>query len=349
MLTKLEIKRLNFIFKKLKGEHKEYYELFKFLKNNLGLPENVAFEFAYLYDINFVEDGDFSSVTDPERMAFEEYQEKVPIEIKLVMKITGDEDFENYDFDGGNEVEHDGTIYQIFEGDSEIYDRALSSDFSWMCEDIGEHNRSYIYMTEYSRSEFAEEEAESQVDNMDVEDIISGGGYRDEMEELESLEDELKDLKSDIESKTEEMEELVDQLEDITDDEEKNRLVEEIADLEIEIADLEKRVEEIGDIDEKKESLIKSAKEKLIEEIESDIYDELDDPYGYFVETNGIYRNANSLVSRGPGHFDCDRYLEDTVSDYIYNSDFESVVNYAGFSNYEEIRYDDTTYYVLWD
>lgn len=349
MLTKLEIKRLNFIFKKLKGEHKKYNELFKFLKDNLGLPENVAFELAYLYDKNFVEDGDFSSVTDPERMTFEEYQEKVPIEIKLVMKITGDEDFENYDFDGGNEVEHDGTIYQIFEGDSEIYDRALSSDFSWMCEDLGEHHRSYIFMTEYSRSEFAREEAESQVDNLDVEDIISGGGYRDEMEELESLEDELKDLKSYIESKTEKMEKLVDQLKNVTDDKGKNKLAEEIVDLEIEIADLEKRVEEIGDIDEKKESLIETAREELIEKNESNIYDELDDPYEYFVETHGVYRNANVLVSRGPVEFDCDTYLEDTVSDYIHNSDFESVVNYAGFTNYDEIRYDDTTYYVLWD
>jgi hypothetical protein len=73
MLTIKEIKGLKAMFHQLKGEHRNFNYAMNFLIEKVISDNKFAFELAYLYDKNYQSDGDFSRVTDPIRMTYEEY------------------------------------------------------------------------------------------------------------------------------------------------------------------------------------------------------------------------------------------------------------------------------------
>lgn len=73
MLDWKEKKLLKFIYNHLNGEHKDYVYVKNLLSSKYRVPDNKAFEAAYLYDKNYQEDGDFTKVTDPVRMTYDDY------------------------------------------------------------------------------------------------------------------------------------------------------------------------------------------------------------------------------------------------------------------------------------
>ena len=342
MLTEKEIKFLNFLYKKLDGKHLETLKVAKFIEEKIRLDKEKSYELAYLYDHNFDDaedfvvnregDGtnsvvDFNNVAEPERETYEEYQERVPWQVKVVMGITGDENPDNYEFDEDYKVEHEGDEYVIYESQGDLSDTA-SNNFD-PCDHIDSYDdisEAYFYVTDTDRRIIAGEESDNRVDNMDDRDVISEAEIEDKIDAL----DELYNLKEQIESKTEEMEELVDQLDDVS-EEEKNDLEEKIANFETEIQDLESKVEEI-ESEGTREEIIDNAREELKSNYYDQIYDELSDPIDYFRERG--YHSIDSMVDNNLLSFDCDSYSNDEFE----NADVESLGYMAGFSNTEEVR-----------
>jgi hypothetical protein len=343
MLTEKEIKFLNFLYKKLKGAHLDYSKAKEYIKKTFKLDDKSSFELAYLYDKNFDDaedfvvnregDGtnsvvDFNNVAEPERMSYEEYQEKVPWQVKVVMEIIKDENPDNYEFDGDSIVEYEGDEYVIYESQGDLSDTA-SNNFD-PCNNIDSYDdlyEGYFYISDTDKRITASEEADHRVDNMDDRDIIRDADIQDKIDAL----DELDNLKEQIESKTEEMEELVHQLDDVS-EEEKNDLEERITNFETEIEELEGRVEEI-ESEGTREEIIDNAREELKSSIYDEIYDELDnDPIEYFRERG--YDSIDSMVDNTLLQFDCTSYSNDEFE----NADVESLGYMAGYSNTEEVR-----------
>ena len=214
MLTRKEILSLNFIYKKLKGNHKNYTDLKKFLMDGLNLKEDQAFELAYLYDKNFEEaNGDFSNVKEPKRMTLEEFMETIPWQIKAVMHITGDETFEEYELVYDDMVAYDGKEYRIFESDSDLTDYVINSDLGYLCDDPGDWGGDFVSMSVSDRETYAEEEAQSRVDDMDDEQIINDMGIYGDLEQIKN------DGGEDVEERQESLiiktrEELVEKIKD---------------------------------------------------------------------------------------------------------------------------------------
>lgn len=214
MLTRKEILSLNFIYKKLKGNHKNYTDLKKFLMDGLNLKEDQAFELAYLYDKNFEEaNGDFSNVKEPKRMTLEEFMDTIPWQIKAVMHITGDETFEEYELVYDDMVAYDGKEYRIFESDSDLTDYVINSDLGYLCDDPGDWGGDFVSMSVSDRETYAEEEAQSRVDDMDDEQIINDMGIYGDLEQIKN------DGGEDVEERQESLitktrEELVEKIKD---------------------------------------------------------------------------------------------------------------------------------------
>lgn len=219
MLTRKEILSLNFIYKKLKGNHKNYTDLKKFLMDGLNLKDDQAFELAYLYDKNFEEaNGDFSNVKEPKRMTLEEFMDTIPWQIKAVMHITGDETFEDYELVYDDMVGYDGKEYRIFESDSDLTDYVINSDLSYLCDDPGDWASDFVSMSVSDRETYAEEEAQSRVDDMDDEQIINDMGIYGDLEQIKN------DGGEDVEERQESLiiktrEELVEKIKDVIYDE----------------------------------------------------------------------------------------------------------------------------------
>lgn len=214
MLTRKEILSLNFIYKKLKGNHKNYTDLKEFLMDGLNLKDEQAFELAYLYDKNFEEaNGDFSNVKEPKRMTLEEFMDTIPWQIKAVMQITGDETFEDYELVYDDMVGYDGKEYRIFESDSDLTDYVINSDLSYLCDDPGDWASDFVGMSVSDRETYAEEEAQSRVDDMDDEQIINDMGIYGDLEQIKN------DGGEDVEERQESLiiktrEELVEKIKD---------------------------------------------------------------------------------------------------------------------------------------
>lgn len=338
MLTPKEIKFLNLIYLKLKGKHEEYLELAKFLKEFFKLKDDLAFELAYLYDKNFEKSegeegmGDFSKVTEPERMSYEEYKQKMPWQVKAVMKVVNDDDPDAFDFDGDSVVTYmgDGEEYTIFNDETQIADAAESNDLSGMLCDESNPDENYIYITDTDRRIYSGEESDYRVEEMDDDEVIDHMDLEDTIEELESYEE-----------KKEKLKDLEQELHDAETDEEIERIQSEIDEIEEEISN-------IGTT-QSREEIIETAREELKSSIYDEIYDSLSDPVYYFIYETGTYADVSELLENGPVQYDCDQY----ISDYLGDADTDSLASLAGYGNYEEVSVDipdvgEKYVYVLW-
>lgn len=327
MYTEREYKFISALFRLLKGEHKDYLELKDFIKTKFRpISNKEAFEMAYLYDKNWSEQGFSKDQEDVNKMSYEEYKNTMPWQVRAVMSITDDEDPDNYEFDGNNEVEHDGTTYRIFESYDDL--EATAEDGSIVddiCSD-SDPDPEYIYITDTDRRILAGEEADSRVDNMDDDEIISEMDLEDTLEEFESYNE-----------KKEKLKELEQEFHDAETEEESERIQSQIEELESEIEDM--------GVSGTREEIIESAKEELRSTYYDQIYDELEDPVQYFVIDHGYYADLSELIENGPVQYDCDRFKED----YIRNADTESLVFAAGYSEWNEVQTEDHGYvYVVW-
>ena len=332
MLTPKEIKFLNLIYLKLKGKHMETFELWKFLQEFFRIKYDLAYELAYLYDNNFEEaKGNFKNVTDPVRESYEDYWDGLDLNIKIVMEYTKDKNPNNYEEQYGD-VKHDGTDYRIYSDINELEEIAFGN-IDWICEDVEEWAENYVYMTEYNRSEFADEQANSYFDDMGDDEIIDRASIKEDLDELEEQKNELQSLQGELENfETKQRE---------------SKNSKEWDEWEREIEEVKSKMEDIGSeerIDEKKQEMIDDARENLKSEYRDEIYNELENPVEYFVG-NGFYSSVRQLVRSGPVEFDCDT----AKSDYLNNSDYDSIINHAGYSYWEEVRFEGHTYILVWD
>lgn len=339
MLTEKEKKFLNFIYRRLKGKHIPFNDLQKILINNYGIDDDLAFEFAYLYDKNFEKSegeegmGDFSKVTEPERMSYEEYKQKMPWQVMAVMKVVNDDDPDAFDFDGDSVVTYmgDGEEYTIFNDETQIADAAESNDLSGMLCNESDPDENYIYMTDTDREIYSSEESDYRVEEMDDDEVIDHMDLEDTIEELESYEE-----------KKEKLKDLEQELHDAETDEEIERI-------QSEIDEIEEKISNIGTT-QSREEIIETAREELKSSIYDEIYDSLSDPFNYFINEMGIYADASELLENGPVQYDCDQY----ISDFLRDADIDSLANLAGYGNYDEVSVDipdvgEKYVYVLWN
>lgn len=358
-LTNLEIKRLNFIFKKLKGKHEEYLELFYYLKDNLKLSKDLAFELAYLYDINFVEDGDFSSVTNPKRMTYGEYEDTITPEIRALMKLTGDRDLNSYElkdsrfYRSGKMIEYDGTTYYVF-SDFDVVVNLAYGRLDWLCDNFDDHLRSYIFMTDTDKRLFADEEADIMIDSLTDEDIIDMTNLQNKNSEIQNKIEELK-------NKIELFSKMIDRREDklnfmyrkleIAEKKFDDTLIKNIEDkiktLDSEIYNIGGNIggieDEIDDLEQEIIDNIHDAKEDLKKARYDEIYSQLDhDCVDYFIN-NGIYEDIRSLLEYGPVRLDCDQVKKD----YIDGIDYIGIASIIGYNWVDEIMKDRITYYIF--
>jgi hypothetical protein len=142
----------------------------------------------------------------------------------------------------------------------------------------------FIDLDSWSVEQFAEEEAEHRVEEMDEDEVIDEAGYDDK----DSFEEKISELESEIEDFESERDDLEIELGDLDveeDEDEMEEIEERIEDLEYEISDRESEKE---DIQSELDSLYDTAKEELLEVYKDNIIDEVNDQgVDYFIDNLG--------------------------------------------------------------
>jgi hypothetical protein len=142
----------------------------------------------------------------------------------------------------------------------------------------------FIELDTYTIEQFAEEEAEYRLSDMDEDEVIDEAGYDDK----DSFEEKISELESEIEDFESEKEDLEIELGDLDveeDEDEMEEIEERIEGLEYEISDKESQKE---DIESELESLYDTAKEELLEVYKDNIIDEVNDQgVDYFIDNLG--------------------------------------------------------------
>jgi len=195
MLTRKDLNGLKFLFRLLKGEHKDFIYILDLLKERYAFDNKTAFEIAFLYDKNYQSDGDFTNITNPKRMGYELYA-NIPNTLIVLMEYLEDMDEDNYEesntgygYSADSIYEHDGITYFIYDRPSDIvYEAKNGAHGDWLCEDY-EFLESYLHMSETDKRLIASDESENWVDNMTRSDIIDYGDLKDEIEEIENDEE----------------------------------------------------------------------------------------------------------------------------------------------------------------
>lgn len=348
MLTRKEINGLKFIFKKLKGQHEEYVALKELLKNRYNLSDKDSFELAYLYDNNFVEDGNFESVDDPNRMSYDQYMD-LPSEILALMEYTNDRDPEKYEvknsWSSSEEIEYEGTTYYIYNNWKAVESRAYDQ-LDYLCDDPDEHLESYLYMTDTDKRIIAQDEADSFFDNLSDEDVIEMADIEDKIDEIKENAEKIESLREKIDELDEKFGELQGELDDAEDEEEKIRIQKEMDEINTEMNELQNEydsLEEVENVDDEIQTLIDENREQLKSDKYDEIYDELETDFvSYFID-NGYYNNIRELIRNGPVDFDCG----DVKSDYLEGTDYDDVASILGYEWVEDVSLGGDTYYIF--
>jgi hypothetical protein len=322
MLTKKELNGLKFLFRFLKGEHKDFNYIMKLLIERYAFDDKTAFEISYLYDKNYQQDGDFTNVTDPIRMSYEEYMD-LPGEIFALMKVLGDNNPENFEvsraYDKTNlEVEHDGITYYVYDSWNNVGEK-LFHFVDYLCEEdnYGDHLRSFIFMYDSDRRILASEASDNYVDNMTDDEIIDHENLQDEIEmfnEIESLEEEFAN----------------------TEDEEEIERIEE------EIEDLKRSLKTRYNVT-TYDGLIDEARDRIRDGEYENVYNELSDYVDYFID-NGYYSSIKELIERGPVSLDCDAVKNDYIENLYDNQDVASILGYDWI---DEVRINNDIFYIF--
>ena len=290
---------------------KEVRDVFQI--NDDKLAEEITYLF-YEYEYLFDEDEKDSYHELPDDalsgiMGLEDYDDKHIAVAKLLeippflVEIGG---WGHYGLEQYNDLYGGGT-YAVGD-DDEVQDAMKEWAQEWYdSEGIEYMDRYYLddYIELNDMSDFAEEEVDNRLDDMDDGDIIEEAGYdKDEMvdsrDEMMSKVDELKDEMRKIEIEKEHLQDVLDDLEseyeDAYETEEYQEIEEqqndleyqwdekdsEVDDLEDEISDLEYEIENL--LDTAKDELKESKVQDLIREIEGEGVDYFIDNFGYSLE-----------------------------------------------------------------
>ncbi len=192
----------------------------------------------------------------------------------------------------------------------------------------------YISLSDTDRRIMAGEQADSAVDNMDNDDLVSRAdmesdmeSFKDTMDEIESAESELSDLKDELAALESDVESAESDLSDARDAENED----DIATYESQVEDAtEKVTEKQEEIDEKEteiqnlresleykdeDDIVDKARDVVRDEVYDEWYDGLGNAYSFLVEEQGIYDNE-SFLNTFKYSFDYDDFGEDLKQDY---------------------------------
>jgi hypothetical protein len=327
-----ELKFLKLLDNK-KVDETDILEVTNFLKK-LGLKEKEAYELAYLYTENSAYIGNWDKLKEPDRQTYEEYIESLPPSMRALMLHTGDHNPNNYEVterSTHDDVTHtaEGKEYVVYDDYDNAESDAVSFIESYICDDPGESLKDYLKISDTDRRMIADEEADHLFDEMDEDEIIDRGNIEDEIEEINNQEE----AAGEIGSKIDELQKKL----------LKTKSVITKKKIESKIAEFTNYLRETyGDLnfDQKREDLIDSTRERIKEEYADEVYEELDDPYQYFVKDHGLY-NFSELVKQNFISFDCEEIAKDEVSQSGVS------VSLATYDHDEiEIKMGDTTYYI---
>ena len=330
-----------------RGIGDEIAEIWNFLTKDLDIERlETKLEIIHLYQKYYgMDTEDFDNMSDEDLSdmgSIEDIDDKVmalSLHLNIPPILLEEETYSHYGLELYRNVDdgktyaigHDGEVqdamreyYENFvdnQGGVEYIDRYLLDD--------------YIELDDYSVEQFAEEEAEYRVEDMDEDDVIEEAGYDDK----DSYEERIDELQSEIEEMESEKEDLEIELGDLDieeDEDEMEEIEEKISDLEYEISDKESEKE---DLESELESLYETAKEELIETYKDNIYHEVHgEGVDYFVDHLGW-----SLEDAVDSYCSFDR---DGLEEYLAESEDRgnTLSPYDGNENEEE--YDGEWYYI---
>lgn len=203
---------------------------------------------------------------------------KRELEIELGVTVdylsnSGGDYFSVETSDGGQE-------WIVFEDDDAATSYAENEVENMLMDDpaafSGDWLTSYIYMSDTDRRMYAQEEADSLVQDIDDDELLADAYMDDEYEKLQEEIDELYELDPD-DPRAEDADEMIRELSD------------------------------------KQEEMIDNARDEWIEKKYDEIYEELNDPIDYFVHTQGMY-SMEDLLDASFIQIDYQEAAEDAVN-----------------------------------
>ena len=330
-----------------RGIGDEIAEIWNFLTKDLDIEKlETKLEIIHLYQKYYgMDTEDFDNMSDEDLSdmgSIEDIDDKVmalSLHLNIPPILLEEETYSHYGLELYRNVD-DGKTYAIGD-DSEVQD-AMREYFENYVDNLGGIEYidrylldDYIELDDYSVEQFAEEEAEYRVEDMDEDDVIEEAGYDDK----DSYEERIDELQSEIEELESEKEDLEIELGDLDieeDEDEMEEIEEKISDLEYEISDKESEKE---DLESELESLYETAKEELIEKYKDDIYHEVHgEGVDYFIDHLGW-----SLEDAVDSYCSFDN---DGLEEYLAENEDRgnTLAHYDGNENEEE--YDGEWYYI---
>jgi hypothetical protein len=330
-----------------RGIGDEIAEIWNFLTKDLDIEKlDTKLEIIHLYQKYYgMDTEDFDNMTDEDlsdMSTIEDIDDKqmaLSLNLNIPPILLEEEGYPHFGLESYRNVD-DGKLYAI--GDDGEAQDAMREYFEDYVTNQGGMNYidrylldDFIELDTYTIEQFAEEEAEYRVKDMDEDDVIDEAGYDDK----DSFEEKISELESEIEDFESEKEDLEIELGDLDveeDEDEMEEIEERIEGLEYEISDKESQKE---DIESELESLYDTAKEELLEVYKDTIIDEVNDQgVDYFID-NLNYDLEQAVDSFC--NFDNDG-LEEYLSDTEDRGDILSP--YDGEENEEE--YNGEWYYI---
>ena len=330
-----------------RGIDDEIGEIWNFLTKDLDIEKlETKLEIIHLYQKYYgMDTEDFDNMSDEDLSdmgSIEDIDDKVmalSLHLNIPPILLEEETYSHYGLELYRNVD-DGKTYAIGD-DGEVQD-AMREYFENFVDNQGGLDYidrylldDYIELDDYSVEQFAEEEAEYRVEDMDEDDVIEEAGYDDK----DSYEERIDELQSEIEEMESEKEDLEIELGDLDieeDEDEMEEIEEKISDLEYEISDKESEKE---DLESELESLYETAKEELIEKYKDDIYHEVHgEGVDYFIDHLGW-----SLEDAVDSYCSFDN---DGLEEYLAENEDRgnTLAHYDGNENEEE--YDGEWYYI---
>ena len=279
-----------------RGIADEIAEIWNFLTKDLDIEKlDTKLEIIHLYQKYYgMDTEDFDNMTDEDlsdMTTIEDVDDKqmaLSLNLNIPPILLEEEGFGHFGLELYRNVD-DGKSYAIGD-DAEAYD-AMKEYFEDYVTNQGGINHidrywldDFIELDTYTVEQFAEEEAEYRLSDMDEDEVIDEAGYDDK----DSFEEKISELESEIEDFESEKEDLEIELGDLDveeDEDEMEEIEERIEGLEYEISDKESQKE---DIESELESLYDTAKEELLEVYKDNILDEVNDQgVDYFIDNLG--------------------------------------------------------------
>ena len=191
MLTEKEIKFLNFLYKKLGGEHLDWSEASKYIREKIGLNRLQSFELAFLYDKNFNKaNGNFKNV---ELIAVMQITQDYTAENYNVQKMVTSEISSKFDY---YQIIHNGTLYLIFNNLDGVIHMVVEEYKERVCQNPEDYIpytlwRSYIERPD--RHNIAIDGANKWIENnlKTDEDVVVNGNIKEEYDNLNRTKEKL--------------------------------------------------------------------------------------------------------------------------------------------------------------